>query len=726
MYKINLIRFLFLIITISLILPFSYSYSQVNDSLKAEFNMGNEIPLEKVKKFAMYEAKKSWADASIGPAIPVCDLRGNIIAYEIIFSLNGKEFPEKTSVFENIRKVKNLLKLAEEKKDKELIEKYQKERWGLDSYMTMVIGARYDVVPLLEYHTGLPPYFTVLEDAVESVKSELKTANPILSRIYAAGFLDKWFELKSSQGSVLVNMYNLKTFKCEDLSALAEKERMDLRKQNESSLKDTWLSLFSKIESTENDTSAKLNKSTTITTVMIGGFPDYLRRRGCSPTSAAMVLGYWHPRGYENLMQYGSEYLINELADAMFTTPDPPGETNPLNIQIGVEHVANDHYGYDFDCSSSVGIYTPYGTINSNWDNITYEIDHGRPLVWSVGGYTPPGEEEEVDHSVACFGYQRRDYDTSDTELFAVVRDTWIPGIHYWIVMKIDNFFNTYYATEYYTDCVTSIVPGYFVNATIKNSIGGSVVKVDGITRDSPYTAQWECGSSHTIAAVSPQTVSGTTYFFKNWSDQGGQIHTVSPTSRDITYTANLYKIFTSVSINGPSSIPYKEDATWNAVTDGGSGTFSYAWYKDGIISSLASSYTTRSSTPFTLELIVIDLIHSITKSDSRNITIGSGEPKISVLPKTFALRQNYPNPFNPETNIKFALPESLPINLIVYDINGRFVKNLVNGSQRAGYHNAKWDGTNNYGDKVSSGVYFYRLIANGKVLFTKKMLMVK
>ncbi len=78
------------------------------------------------------------------------------------------------------------------------------------------------------------------------------------------------------------------------------------------------------------------------------------------------------------------------------------------------------------------------------------------------------------------------------------------------------------------------------------------------------------------------------------------------------------------------------------------------------------------------------------------------------LLPLTYRLDQNFPNPFNPATTIKFALPAAEKVDLIVFDILGRVVKNLLSGSfYEAGYHSVIWDGTNNQRVLVASGIYF-------------------
>jgi len=96
-----------------------------------------------------------------------------------------------------------------------------------------------------------------------------------------------------------------------------------------------------------------------------------------------------------------------------------------------------------------------------------------------------------------------------------------------------------------------------------------------------------------------------------------------------------------------------------------------------------------------------------------------------SILPGEYELGQNYPNPFNPETSIEFALPEAGKVELDIYNVLGQKVNALVDEQLPAGYHTVVWDGTDNRGIKVASGVYFYRLSA-GKFNAYRKMLLVK
>mgnify|MGYP000946331550 CR=1 FL=1 len=85
----------------------------------------------------------------------------------------------------------------------------------------------------------------------------------------------------------------------------------------------------------------------------------------------------------------------------------------------------------------------------------------------------------------------------------------------------------------------------------------------------------------------------------------------------------------------------------------------------------------------------------------------------------------NYPNPFNPETNISYSIPQSGVASVKVYNLKGQQIRTLVNGEVAAGTHTVVWNGTDDNGTAVSSGVYFYRVENAGKVI-TKQMLLLK
>jgi len=88
-------------------------------------------------------------------------------------------------------------------------------------------------------------------------------------------------------------------------------------------------------------------------------------------------------------------------------------------------------------------------------------------------------------------------------------------------------------------------------------------------------------------------------------------------------------------------------------------------------------------------------------------------------LPRTYFLKQNYPNPFNPETKIEYAIPKADQISIVVFNTIGQKVRTIINEFKTAGAYQVIWDGKNDQGEKVNSGIYLY-LMHSGS--FEKKM----
>jgi hypothetical protein len=96
-----------------------------------------------------------------------------------------------------------------------------------------------------------------------------------------------------------------------------------------------------------------------------------------------------------------------------------------------------------------------------------------------------------------------------------------------------------------------------------------------------------------------------------------------------------------------------------------------------------------------------------------------------SLLPRLVTLYPNFPNPFNPRTAIRFALPSESHLALEIFDVLGRRVRVLADGTLPAGTHDLIWDGTDNSGRRLGSGVYLYRL-SSGIQSYSGKMLLLR
>ncbi len=104
--------------------------------------------------------------------------------------------------------------------------------------------------------------------------------------------------------------------------------------------------------------------------------------------------------------------------------------------------------------------------------------------------------------------------------------------------------------------------------------------------------------------------------------------------------------------------------------------------------------------------------------TDTGAVDPGEEVPRIS-------LHQNHPNPFSPSTLIRFSLATGGEVKLTVYNIQGRLIRTLTEGSRAAGEYEIAWDGTDEYGIDVAAGVYLYRL-GLGELEETRKMILVR
>ncbi len=115
----------------------------------------------------------------------------------------------------------------------------------------------------------------------------------------------------------------------------------------------------------------------------------------------------------------------------------------------------------------------------------------------------------------------------------------------------------------------------------------------------------------------------------------------------------------------------------------------------------------------------LVDIDRNGTRTEHGPITV------MAPVPAEFGLAQNYPNPFNPVTTIRYQLPKAGHVSLKVYNIYGQLVRTLVDDQVHAGYHTVQWNGRDEFGQAVSSGVYYYRLVA-GTFVETRKMALLR
>lgn len=121
----------------------------------------------------------------------------------------------------------------------------------------------------------------------------------------------------------------------------------------------------------------------------------------------------------------------------------------------------------------------------------------------------------------------------------------------------------------------------------------------------------------------------------------------------------------------------------------------------------------------------VIYDVAEISKIDFSNIVTSQDAQKVAQIIKSFKVMQNYPNPFNPSTTIQYEIPRAGKVEVQIFDINGRLVRTIENQNKSAGAYHVEWNGQNESGGKVASGLYLYSVKFENSI-FSKKMILIK
>jgi hypothetical protein len=263
----------------------------------------------------------------------------------------------------------------------------------------------------------------------------------------------------------------------------------------------------------------------------------------------------------------------------------------------------------------------------------------------------------------------------------------------------------------------------------------------------------WEDVMDGVNASLTDVRVASINSGLNTWTDIGGS-GTGSSQSGFVSYgAATSFTGFTLGSANGENSLPVEltSFAAENAV-----GGVTLSWTVESELNNEAfvlqrkadidADYITvkeilgRGTDPIAMDYSYTDetvsdgasyayrLISRDYSGALNYYTEGTVEILVEMIPEGYTLQQNYPNPFNPETTIRYTLSQSATISLVVFDINGRKVRTLLNQKNTSeGVFQQKWDGRNDAGQFVASGTYLYRLfVHNNRKIMTKKMILIK
>ncbi|NLH18217.1 MAG: hypothetical protein GX455_16705 [Phycisphaerae bacterium] len=308
---------------------------------------------------------------------------------------------------------------------------------GIGEYGAVFVSARYDRYPIVMTCNYLPPYYTKLDLASDKAKHKTGKKTAQLKRYYFLGPRGQAFKMDCQGREILLHASSLQEMIVPD-------HRIHPPRLTISEPHKAWVSFQQEAVAPPANFREKRIQDWEI-------MPCVKWCRGCSPTSASMVLGYYDRGGLgaESLglgrlidhWQIYSEYIdertrlmvnvpniLDELRQDMNT--DSEGLTFSFDISSGIERTCNVRNGYDFRaeqviCNDLLNRWC--------WDQITDEIDHNQPFVWSVA---PVGAD--VGHSLAAFGYK---YDDAVEESrFVMTYNTWeCPGQDDWHYKLYDN-----------------------------------------------------------------------------------------------------------------------------------------------------------------------------------------------------------------------------------------------------------------------------------------------
>jgi hypothetical protein len=296
--------------------------------------------------------------------------------------------------------------------------------------------------------------------------------------------------------------------------------------------------------------------------------------------------------------------------------------------------------------------------------------------------------------------------------------------------------------------------------------VWGRVVGTTGYCRSEDYTSNYSIGYCEPVPGTITTTGAVLRTYVYRISLTGGQYYDYYPCQPgNVTFAYSVLGELDplSVTITGPTYLNYGQTGTFTANPSGGSGTYTnYRWWTrndEGItmggitphappsgewiyMSSWEGQQTVQKSSTydFSLKCEVTDSdnntatdIHSVDVGPFLNLPGGPGQDEVNslqnssatanIIPEELILENNYPNPFNPTTTIRFGLPQDQQVNLSIYSITGEKVATLVENFVKAGFHEITWDGRNQNGTEVSSGVYVYMLQASNEKVFKKMML---
>ena len=259
------------------------------------------------------------------------------------------------------------------------------------------------------------------------------------------------------------------------------------------------------------------------------------------------------------------------------------------------------------------------------------------------------------------------------------------------------------------------------------------IIVTDGYPGETSWILQTSTGETIDGISAGDLTVAGATYSWEFELQSGDYVFTIYDAWGDgicCNYGGGEYNLYLNESLiasggqfGGSETVEFSTGSGWISI-EPLSGIVAADGSTDIALTLDASAISTGNYNAFIYVMSNDPDDGSVFIPLGLTVT-GMGSQDEALLPKEFALHQNYPNPFNPKTRVRYDLPDNENVTIIIYDLLGRQVKQLVDSYQEAGFKSIIWDATNDFGNPAAAGVYLYNIQA-GDFIQTKKMVLLK
>jgi len=400
------------------------------------------VPSGVVREVALRRAHEVWSQVREGPVIPYVDYEGQTIAYMFHFRVDGQSFPADygQAVRENtddVSRFRTATAARQAKREALPAGERTTPPSGRFRYTHILVSARYDRAPILEWGEALSEFYSTAWKMRSEAGEILHAQNPRLSRIVFT-WPETWYEFEAAGKSIVMHSH----------LASRHSSTADFMARMRSSEAETRQRLGAKLaeagKTLEGNRGELLEQSRQEWGQARKGFPStdadsafvpareqapfYDWSYGCSPTAAAMVLGWldawnWYGRLIDFYFQrrdtaeHDDDWQVADAQQSLsilMGTDSVTGSTNNDNVAPGIEAYCT-LKGYSFDCPRTYG----YVLNDFAWSAITSAIDNGHAIVWGVSWSLNNG------HDMPGWGYR-----TPQREI--LVHNTWNPPAEYW------------------------------------------------------------------------------------------------------------------------------------------------------------------------------------------------------------------------------------------------------------------------------------------------------